>query len=162
MDLHYSIALLVHIVAGVVLACGNAAALASTVFARRTVEPATILTLLRMHRAVVNALVIPGAIAVLASGLWVTAPAGVDLGAGWMIASFVIWVVALVIGVAILVPEQGRAIDAATRLVAAGATEGDEELRKHVAAPAIVIGEWAQQGLILVFLYLMVFQPGGS
>ena len=149
-----------HILVGVALACGNAAALAVTIWARRTSDPTTSLALMRLHRAIVFALVIPGAVAVLVTGIVLAWTAGVSLVAGWMVASFVVWVIALGIGVAVLVPEQDKAIGEATRLVRAGAAETSTELRRHVGAPRIVIGEWSQQVLIVVFLYLMVFRPG--
>lgn len=155
-----SVGLFVHILTGVALACGNAAALAATIWARRTSDPRTSLTLMLMHRGVVLALVIPGALTVLISGIYLAYPAGVSFAASWMIGSFVVWAVALAIGIAVLVPEQDRAIREATRLVEEGAGETSEELRRHVAAPRIVVGEWSQQALIVVFLYLMVFRPG--
>jgi uncharacterized membrane protein len=106
----FLVGLFVHILAGVVLACGNAAALAATIWARRTSDPRTILTLMQVHRGVVRVLVIPGALAVLASGIYLAYPANVSFAVGWMVASFVVWVLALAIGIAVLVPEQDRAI----------------------------------------------------
>jgi len=155
-----SVGLFVHLLAALVLACGNAAALAATIWARRTSDPATSLTLMRMHRGVVNVLVIPDALAVLASGIYLAYAAGVSLSVGWMLASFVVWALALAIGIAILVPEQDPAIREAERLVEHAAGETSAELRRHVAARRIVLGEWSQQLLIVVFLYLMVFKPG--
>ena len=76
------------------------------------------------------------------------------------VASFVVWALALAIGIAILVPEQDRAIREAERLVEHAAGETSAELGRHVAARRIVLGEWSQQLLIVVFLYLMVFKPG--
>jgi hypothetical protein len=34
------------------------------------------------------------------------------------------------------------------------------ELRQHVGARSVVLGEWFQQILLVVLLYLMVFKPG--
>lgn len=44
-------------------------------------------------------------------------------------------------------------------LVGKGEAESNAILRYHVGAPKIVLGEWFQQVLIIVFVYLMIFKP---
>ena len=115
---------------------------------------------MQLHRALVFALVIPGALASLVTGVYQAYLANVDLLAGWMVGSFAVWLVGLGIGIAVLVPEQERAIEEAKRLVEAGAAQSGAALRRHVAAPRVMLAEWSQQVLVVVFVYLMVFQPG--
>lgn len=101
-----------------------------------------------------------GATGALQTGVYQAYLANVDLLAGWMVGSFAVWLVGLGIGIAVLVPEQERAIEEAKRLVEAGAAQSGAALRRHVAAPRVVLAEWSQQVLVVVFVYLMVFQPG--
>lgn len=150
--------LFIHILSGVGLAAGNAAALGATLTARRASSPSTVLALMVLHRRSVRTLVIPGAVLVFLSGVYLTDAIGVGFGALWIAASLAAWVLALLIGIVVLVPAQTKAITTARQLVAGGA-ESSAKLRHHVGAWHIVAAEWAQQGLIVVFLLLMVFRP---
>lgn len=151
--------LFLHLLAGFALAAGNAAALGATLTARRTSLPRTVLALMVLHRLSVGTLVIPGAVLVFLSGLYLTDAIGVGFGATWIAGSLAAWALALLVGIVVLVPAQTRAITTARALVASGAAEPSATLRQHVGAWHIVAAEWAQQVLIVVFLVLMVFRP---
>jgi Predicted integral membrane protein (DUF2269) len=151
--------LFLHILAGFALAAGNAAALAATVTARRASLPNTVLALMVLHRRSVQILVIPGAVLVLLSGLYLTDAIGVGFGAPWIAGSLAAWGLALLLGIVVLVPAQTRAITTARQLVAGGAAQPSPTLRQHVGAWHVVAAEWAQQALIVGFLALMVFRP---
>jgi hypothetical protein len=151
--------LFLHILAGFALAAGNAAALAATLTARRASSPSTVLALMVLHRRSVRILVIPSAALVFLSGIYLTDAIGVGFGAPWIAGSLAAWALALLVGIVVLVPAQARAITTARQLVASGAAQPSATLRRHVGAWHIIAAEWAQQGLIVVFLALMVFRP---
>jgi hypothetical protein len=94
--------LFLHILAGFALAAGNAAALAATVTARRASLPNTVLALMVLHRRSVQILVIPGAVLVLLSGLYLTDAIGVGFGAPWIAGSLAAWGLALLLGIVVL------------------------------------------------------------
>ena len=155
----YLFVVFIHILSAFALAAGNVAALAATMSARRTSSPQTILTLMKLHHKAVITLIIPGSLVVLLSGLYLTQAMEVSFVTPWIAASLVAWLIAFLLGIVILVPAETKAIREAKALVEKGAAESSAALRYHVGALKIVLGEWIQQVLIIVFLYLMIFKP---
>lgn len=115
---------------------------------------------MRLHHAAVVALVLPGSIAALVTGLYLTNQIGVDFTAGWVVGSILAWLAAFLLGITVLIPAEGGAIKEARLLVDAGETDVNAALRRHVGAPLVVAGEWLQQALMVLFVYLMVVKPG--
>lgn len=152
---------LAHIVAGSMLIAGNAAALYSTARARREGTPAAILALMLVHHKAIMTLVVPGAIVVLASGLWLANHVGYPLDSLWLTLSFAAWVAAFGLGLWPLLPSEARAIKEANRQVDANEPAPSEALTRAVGVgnPTIWVTEHIQLYLMLGFLYLMVFKP---
>lgn len=84
----YLFVLFVHIVSAFALAAGNVAALAATIFARRTLSQQTILTLMKLHYKVGIMLIIPVPL-ILLSGPYLTQPIGVSFFTPWIAASLI-------------------------------------------------------------------------
>lgn len=148
-----------HILGAFALVAGNAAGLGATSTARRSSSPQAILHLMRIHRRAAAFLIGPGVVLVLATGIYLTNTAEISFGEPWIAASLILLGLAVVLGVAVLVPEQVKAIREAEELVAHDADDVSQELRRHVASARVVGGEWTQQLLLVVWLYLMVFRP---
>jgi hypothetical protein len=155
----YRVALFIHFLAAVALAAGNVAALGATITARRSTSAPTILALMQLHHASVMLLVVPSSILVLVSGAYLVQTLNIGFSTPWIAASLVAWLLAFVIGIALLVPAEKRALAEANSLVRSGTLERSDALRAHVGGRGVVVGEWLQQALILLFLYLMVFRP---
>ena len=153
------IVLVGHIVASLVVAAANVAALTTTVIARRSRSPARILRLLRLHEVFAARTLVPAAVTVLLTGAWLTHRTGASLAAPWLAGTIALFVISALVGVLFLLPEERRAIREAERLVMAGERRVSHVLVRHTAAPAIVVAEWGAQLLMVAMFWLMIAQP---
>lgn len=150
---------LIHIVAGTAIIAGNVAALGSTLVARRNHSPRVIGALMTLHHFAVVLLVVPGAMLALATGLYLVHDRGLPFDAPWLISSYVLWGLSLLVGILVLLPAESNAIREAARQVDAGEAAASDDLRHHIAKPAVVWGEWLAMALAWGFLFLMVYRP---
>jgi uncharacterized membrane protein len=103
----------------------------------------------------------PGAILALVAGSFLVHRSGHTFDEFWIPASYVLWIVAIAIGWAILGRHSSRLNAHANRLMADGIAE-DDALQKEAAAPVGQIFGAAQNVILLAFIYLMVVRPGGK
>ena len=149
----------IHLLAVFALVCGNVAGLLATLKARTATAPAAALAAIEIHRTAVTALVIPGLVGSLVTGLLLAWVAGIGILQFWVVASIVVWAIAMALGTLVLAPALSRAHREALRLVEAGETEMSRELSRLVGATIVLRCEWLSIGLMIVLTYLMIFKP---
>lgn len=154
------IIVILHIAAAALAAGANVGALVTTVLARRSTEPARIARLLAVHHLFAAKLLVPGAVATLLTGAYLTYQVGASLLAPWMAATLVLFVGSALVGILYLLPEEARAAAEARRQVAAGERRSSTTLVRHTAATGIVVAEWTAQVTMAAMFALMIVQPG--
>lgn len=155
----YEVALFLHLLGVVMLAGGSAATTVLGIAASRTNETRLIDRYLHLSQVSERTLIIPGSIGLLAAGLWLVSETGYGYGDGWLIGAYVLFALAMGIGMFALGPHGSRVGAQAKELVAAG-TERSDELQRAAAAPAMALLAMTENVLIVVFLWLMVAKPG--
>ncbi len=103
----------------------------------------------------------PGAILALVAGTFLVHRSGHQFGEFWIVAAYVLWIVAITIGWGILGRHSMRLNRHAKQLVANGVEE-DDMLQKAAAAPVGPVFGALQNVILLAFIYLMVVRPGGK
>ena len=155
----YKTLLFLHILGVFLIVGGAAIATALGIKASKTRYTRTIAELSRLSIVAERYVITPGALLALFAGLKLVHELGFDYGAGWLVASYVLWATAITIGWAILGRHSARINRHATQLVADGVEESDE-LQKEAAAPVGMIFGLGQNLILLAFIYLMVVKPG--
>ncbi len=155
----YEVALFFHLLGVVMLAGGSAATTVLGVAASRTNETRLIERCTHFSKISERALIIPGSLGLLAAGLWLVSETGYGYGDGWLIAAYVLFALALAIGMFALGPHGARVNAQAKELIAAG-TEHSDALQRAAAAPTMAVLGMVENGLIVVFLWLMIAKPG--
>lgn len=152
----YNVALFFHLLGALLFVAGIVLAGAAFEAARRRQQPAEIALLLSMTRIGVL-LVAVGALLLAAFGLWLVHPGSWGYGSGWVVASMVLYVVALALGgLGGQRPKQARKL--ASRLAERDAPVSDE-LRALLDDPVSRAENYASLLVVLVILVLMVFKP---
>jgi hypothetical protein len=151
----YRLALFLHLVGAFVFVSGAALAAAGFEAARRRRAPGEIALLLGITRTGAL-LVVSGGLVLVLAGLWLGDQIG-ELGSAWLLASLVLFVLAMALGaLGGRRPKQARLL---ARERSSGGAD-DPELRRLLDhRPSL----WANYGsalLVLVILALMVWQPG--
>ncbi len=103
----------------------------------------------------------PGAILALVAGTFLVHKSGHQFDEFWVIAAYVLWIVAITIGWAILGRHSSRLNQHANQLLTNGVEE-DDGLQKAAAAPVGPIFGAVQNVILVAFIYLMVVRPGGK
>jgi uncharacterized membrane protein len=103
----------------------------------------------------------PGAILALVAGTFLVHKSGHQFDEFWIIAAYVLWIVAITIGWVILGRHSSSLNRHANELLAKGIEE-DDGLQKAAAAPVGPVFGAAQNVILLAFIYLMVVRPGGK
>ena len=103
----------------------------------------------------------PGAILALVAGTFLVHKSGHQFNEFWIVAAYVLWIIAITIGWAILGRHSERLHRRATELLASGVQE-DDGLQKEAAAPVGPVFGAVQNVILLAFIYLMVVRPGGK
>jgi uncharacterized membrane protein len=148
-----------HFLAVFMLAVGDIGALLVAIRARRAGTSAEIHTLMKMHQFTVRCGIIPGAIGSLLTGIGLVQLMGLSWSTTWIAGAFAAWIASLLVGVGLLVPAEGKALAEAQRLLAANTDVPSAELRRHVGAPRVFLGEWSTVVFFVVMAWLMVFKP---
>jgi uncharacterized membrane protein len=103
----------------------------------------------------------PGAILALVAGTFLVHRSGHQFDEFWIIAAYVLWIVAITIGWVILGRHSSSLNRHANELLAKGIDEEDG-LQKAAAAPIGPVFGAVQNVILLAFIYLMVVRPGGK
>jgi uncharacterized membrane protein len=103
----------------------------------------------------------PGAILALVAGTFLVHRSGHQFDEFWIIAAYVLWIVAITIGWVILGRHSLSLNRHANELLAKGIDEEDG-LQKAAAAPIGPVFGAVQNVILLAFIYLMVVRPGGK
>ena len=103
----------------------------------------------------------PGAILALVAGTFLVHRSGHQFDEFWIIAAYVLWIVALTIGWVILGRHSSSLNRHANELLAKGIGE-DDALAKEAAAPVGPLFGALQNVILIAFIYLMVVRPGGK
>jgi len=103
----------------------------------------------------------PGAILALVAGTFLVHKSGHQFDEFWIVAAYVLWIVAITIGFAILGRHSSSLNRHANELLAKGVEE-DDGLQKAAAAPVGPVFGAVQNVILLAFIYLMVVRPGGK
>jgi uncharacterized membrane protein len=103
----------------------------------------------------------PGAILALVAGTFLVHRSGHQFDEFWIIAAYVLWIVAITIGWVILGRHSSSLNRHANELLAKGIDE-DDGLQKAAAAPVGPVFGAVQNVILLAFIYLMVVRPGGK
>lgn len=155
----YEILLILHLFGVVLLVSGHAVATATGFATARTSQTRTTAMLLRIGTLADHALITPGTLIAVGFGLWLVSETGFGFDEPWLLASYALIVVAVILGAAILGPAASRLKVRADELLADGVEESDE-LRQMAADPKVGVAANVETLVILTFLVLMVAKPG--
>jgi uncharacterized membrane protein len=145
-----------HITAAFFFVGGSVAAGILNALAIRAERPSETAALLRLIRLALPVIFI-GVAGTLIFGIWLWHEKGYALGAGWIWASLVLWVIANALG-GIGGRHQEKARELAERLAAEGDTRSDE-LHQILADPKGNAISWAAGLATLLILVLMIWKP---
>jgi uncharacterized membrane protein len=149
--------LLLHITAAFFFVSGSVAAGIFNVLAIRAERPSESAYLLRLVRITLPVIGI-GVAGTLVFGLWLWHKKGYALGAGWIWASLVLWVVSNALG-GVGGRHQERSRKLAEQLAAAGDTTSDE-LRTLLRDSRGNAMSWLAGVAMIAILVLMIWKPG--
>jgi uncharacterized membrane protein len=155
----YKTLLFLHLLGVFLIVGGAAIATAIGIKLSKTAHARTAAELSRLSTIAERYVITPGAILALVAGSWLVHEVGYSFGRFWIIASYVLWVLAITIGWAILGRHTTRINRRAHALVADG-VESSDELQREAAAPVGMIFGLGQNVILLAFIYLMVVRPG--
>ncbi|MGH2922053.1 MAG: DUF2269 family protein [Gaiellaceae bacterium] len=155
----YEWLLIAHLVGVFLLVAGSGAATVLGVAQGRTQSPKVMATLARLSEISEWALIYPGFLLAIVFGSWLVDEAGFDYDAGWIVTAYVIWALAILVGLFFLSPATKRLKRRAEELVAEG-VDGSEELKRQAASPLVGAVAMLENVAVLAFLYLMVAKPG--
>jgi len=155
----YKSLLFLHIVGVFLIVGGAAIATAVGVKGSKSVSTRTIAAFSGLSIIAERYVITPGAILALVAGSALVHQVGYSFSETWIVASYVLWVVAMSIGWGILGRHSVRLNLHAKRLVADG-VESSDELGREAAAPVGMIFGAIQNVILLAFIYLMVVRPG--
>jgi uncharacterized membrane protein len=145
-----------HITAAFFFVGGSVAAGVLNTLALRAERPSETAALLKLIRKVLPVIFL-GVAGTLIFGIWLWNCLGYSLGAGWIWASLVLWVIAGALG-GIGGRHQERARELAERLAAEGDTPS-AELKAILADPKGNAVSWAAGLATLAILVLMIWKP---
>ena len=151
--------LFLHIVGAFLLVAGAGASTALGVRMGMTTSTQAIAIMSGLQHRVETFVTIPGAVVVIVFGSWLVDEAGYNFADGWIVAAYVVFVLALGLGTGVLTPMVRRLHEHANELVGRGVAES-EELRAEADSPRKKIMGMVLNLSFLVFLYLMVAKPG--
>lgn len=155
----YKTLLVVHILGVFLIVGGAAIATALGIKTSKLSRTRTVAELTGLSIIAERFVITPGAILALVAGSFLVHEAGYTFDAFWIVAAYVLWVIAISIGWGPLGRHTVRLHRHAKKLVAAGVEESDE-LRSEAAAPRATVLGLVQNLILLAFIYLMVARPG--
>jgi uncharacterized membrane protein len=152
--------LFIHFVGLVLLAAGVGAANLSGIQLGKTDSPRMLAMWSGINIRAERFLILPGALVLIVAGTILVHEEGRSYGAAWISAAYVLWVVAVFLGGVVLGRHAHRINHLAGEEVAAGAETSTTAmaLARSPKGPAVGM---TLNVIILVFIGLMVFKPGG-
>jgi len=156
----YEILLFLHIIGALLIAAGAGIGTACGIAMSRTNRTRSIEVLSMVANRSERFSIMPGAVMTFVFGTWlVTEVPSYEFSQGWISGAYVLWVLAMALGGAVL-GRHVRAIEArAAELVAQGVEESDE-LHALASKPIGAVAGNVLVLLLLGLLYLMVMKPG--
>jgi uncharacterized membrane protein len=154
----YQWLLFLHIVSVLFLVGGVATSTALGITSTKTASTKVIAALASLSAKVEHFVTIPGALATIIFGTWLVREGDWALK-GWLIAAYVLFVIALAIGGGVLGRHSQRVASKARELVAQGVEES-EELQREAAAPLTQVLGMVEIAILITFIYLMIGKPG--
>jgi uncharacterized membrane protein len=155
----YEWLLLAHLFSVFLLVAGSGAATVLGIAQGRTDNPRLMATLARLSEISEWALIYPGFVLALLFGSWLVDEAGYDYGDGWIVTAYVLWALAILVGLFFLSPATRRLRRRAEEFVSEG-IEASAELKRQAGSPIIGAVAMLENVAVIVFLYLMVSKPG--
>jgi uncharacterized membrane protein len=149
--------LMLHVASAFCLVGGSVAAGILNTLAIRSERPSDAALLLRLIRYALP-LIYAGVLGTLGFGIWLWHELGFSIGAGWIWASIVLWVVANALG-GIGGRHQEHARELAEKLAAEGDTS-NAELRALLHDPKGLALSYGAGAATLAVLVLMIWKPG--
>ena len=162
----FDVLMFFHILGLVLIAGGAGVGIAAGMAMPRTASVKTIGSLSGLAARAEHFATTPGAVLTLITGTWfIVDDTGevfqqFDLSETWLWLSYVVWAIAVLLGEGVLARFHHRIHRQAAALDAQG-VETSEELQAAASAPTGPVTGVVLTLLLLLFLYLMVFQPGG-
>jgi uncharacterized membrane protein len=162
----FDVVLSFHFLGVVLIAGGAGVGIATGIAMPRTDSVRTIASMSKLAVRAEHFATTPGALLTLITGTWFIADDSgevfqqFDLDETWLWLSYVLWVVAVLLGEGVLARFYQGLQRRAETLQAQG-IETSEELRIAASSRTGPVTGAVLTLLLLVFIYLMVFQPGG-
>jgi uncharacterized membrane protein len=154
----YEWLLFFHIVSVLLLVGGVATSTVLGIASTKTSDTNLLATLCGLSGKAENFVTIPGALATLVFGTWLVREGNWAMDA-WLIAAYVLFVIAFAIGGGVLGRHSQAVARKARELVEQGVGES-EALQREAAAPLTQVLGMVEIVILIVFIYLMVGKPG--
>jgi uncharacterized membrane protein len=154
----YPTLLLLHLLSVVLLTAGTALGATTSVMAKKTTKTRELAVIAQFARRV-PAMTGSGSLLAMITGSLLVWAMGFGFGTPWVVASYVAWLIAVVLSGAVL----GRKMAAAgVQLAKAIETRAEEapEFQKVFLDPTVRMTQRFLEVLVLVFFWLMIFKPG--
>ncbi len=149
-----------HIIGVALIAAGAGVGIATGIAMPRTDSVRSIRSMSSLAERAEHFVIAPGALLTLLTGTWLIIDYEFfDFGETWLWLSYVLWVIAVVLGEAVLAPFNKQLRRQATALKEAG-TERSEDLQKAAGRWVGPVTGSVLTLLFIAFVYLMVFRPG--
>jgi uncharacterized membrane protein len=150
--------LFLHIVSVLFLVGGAATSTALGIASTKTSSTKVLAAFAGLSAKVEHFVTIPAALGTIIFGTWLVREGNWALK-GWLIAAYVLFVIALGIGGGVLGRHSQQIARKARELIGQGVDES-EELQREAAAPLIQVLGMVEVAIIISFIYLMVGKPG--
>ena len=150
--------LFVHLFGLVLLSAGVGVANLSGIMMGKTDSPAMLAMWSKLNFRSEHIATLPGALLLIVAGTVLVHKERIDSGATWVVAAYVLWVVAVVLGGGVLGRHAHRIHRAAVAEVEAGAQVSTEAMALARSPVGPVVGNLLNV-IVLVFLYLMIVKP---
>lgn len=155
----YETLLFLHLVSVALLVGGEGVATATGIGMSKTSDTKTIEMLARLSSKAEYFALLPGAFGAIIFGTWLVDEAGFEFDQAWLSISYVVWAVAVAVGLLVLGPHARRVARQAAELRLNGVGES-EELHAEASKPMIAMLGMLQLVFILSLLWLMTAKPG--
>jgi TRAP-type C4-dicarboxylate transport system permease large subunit len=150
--------LFLHIFGAFMIAAGGTMGEVMVAALRRTRNPRMALALLGAASRI-PMMTIPGSILAIVFGSLLVLQGGYSFGEMWINVAYVGWLAAVGLSLAVIGPRLRGLAEVASRENAAG-REDSAEFAQAAADPMLRMMIHVESGLLVLFLYLMVFKPG--
>lgn len=152
--------LFVHLTGLVILAAGVGTANLSGILLSKAESPTMLAMWSGINIRAERLMILPGALVLLVAGTILVHEEGRSYGAFWITAAYVLWVVAVFLGAVVLGRHAHQIHHLATEEQAAGAETSTTALALARSPKGPAVG-MSLNVIVIVFLALMVFKPGG-